>query len=153
MKENRGAIVDSLCILNSYTCATLVANAAGKDDAGAAFVFDTGGGFTKANVVYDVAYMASHATHDAILIAIQGAAASTFTTCVELNSIRLGTAAAGTAGRLGGNVGVAVPAGRYVQSVNNKFGDSVYRYMRAYIKSVGGTFGTGIKVGIMLTSE
>jgi len=144
MKENRGAIVDTLCILNAHSLATITSAVAGKNAAGSVTYFDTGGGFTEAKVVFDVGLVPVTAS-SAVKIQIQGSTTTSFATFVKLNELNLGAAA-----RTGHSI--ATTTGRYIQSINNRFNDSLYRYIRAYI-GANGTMGTGIKVGIVLASK
>jgi len=151
---NRDKIYDNLLEMKSAS-AVVTASAAATVD-GTAKIFDTGGGFTRGNVVIDV-----DATTEALLaadgqvvrIVLQGSNSATFAATahdhVNLTALELGINGVFTAGA---QLTWDAAAGRYVIPFTNLYADTLYRYLRVY-HDFSGTWATGIAYTAYLSKD
>lgn len=143
--DNRKAIYDVGAILKaSGTVATT--NMVGESPLGTDIYFDTGGGFTRGNMVIRIATMPNILASTKFILRLQGGMNTGFTTICDLNITELGDAtqiSATTDKGVAGNV-LVVP-------FSNMFADTVYRYLRHEF-DFSGTIGTGMAYEVYLSS-
>jgi len=139
--QRRQRIFDDLLDLWS-TGATISpgTNALGRDSAGVALSYDTGGGYTEGMLVIDVATcaVAVAASGKKFDLVLEGSEVSTFATIIPLALVELGDAYAIKAS------GAQVTVGRYIVPFCNDFAGTIYRYLRMYCTTAG-TSVTGIE--------
>jgi len=141
LKSARGRIYDSLLLLK--TKGTVATSMVGESPVGTDKYFDTGGGRTRGDVVYNVYAIGSTlATNTLFALRLQGSKNSSFTTGVDLVITEIGKANV-----LTGNSSLATNdvfgVGRYIVPFTNDFDDTVYRYLRHYV-TVANTLASGV---------
>ncbi len=131
LKSARGRLMDDLLELKAK--GTVASNLIGESPIGTEKYFDTGGGRTRGDVVYNVyAVGATLPTSTLFALRLQGSKNSSFTTGVDLVITELGKA-----NMLTGASSLATNdvfgTGRYIVPFTNDFDGTVYRYLRHYI--------------------
>ena len=149
LKSARGRIYDSLLLLK--TKGTVATSMVGESPVGTDKYFDTGGGRTRGDVVYNVYAIGSTlATNTLFALRLQGSKNSSFTTGVDLAITELGGANALNTGR-SSLATINSGVGRYIVPFTNDFDDTVYRYLRHYISVDLFTGATGVQYEVYLS--
>jgi len=133
LKSARGRVMDDVLLLKAK--GTVATSMVGENPIGTDKYYDTGGGRTRGDVVYNVyAIAGSLGTSSLITLRLQGSKNSSFTTGYDLVINELGKS-----NMLTGNsslaTGVPLGVGRYTVPFTNDFGGTVYRYLRHYIST------------------
>ena len=131
LKSARGRIYDSLLLLK--TKGTVATSMVGESPIGTDKYFDTGGGRTRGDVVYNVYAIGSTlATNTLFALRLQGSKNSSFTTGVDLVITELGKAnmLTGASSLATDNV---FGVGRYIVPFTNDLDGTTYRYLRHYV--------------------
>ena len=131
--------MDDLLLLKAK--GTVGTSMVGENPIGTDKYYDTGGGRTRGDVVYNVYAIGSTLASNGIFtLRLQGSKNTSFTTGCDLVITELGKAH-----MLTGNSSLATDTGstptflegRYIVPFTNDFGDTVYRYLRHYISVSG----------------
>jgi len=137
LRSARGRLVDDLLVLKAK--GTVATSMVGEDPLGTDTYYDTGGGRTRGDVVYNVYTVnASILPSVKYVLRLQGSKNSSFSTIVDLSIIELGDAT-----QLSGASDMTT--GRYIVPFTNDFDDVVYRYLRHYITLSGTVGATGME--------
>jgi hypothetical protein len=137
MLDNRRLIIDDACKLadTGGSGTNLLTSSAAATIDGTAETFDTGGGYTEAKWVLDIASVvgaAAAASVSGIEIALEASTTSTFTDWVKLARLKLGPEATTHTRESSDNSAASGAVGRYVYPIHNLFNGTVYRYLRVY---------------------
>ena len=137
MLDSRRLIIDDACKLadTGGSGTNLLTSSAAATIDGTAETFDTGGGYTEAKWVLDIASVvgaAAAASVSGIEIALEASTTSTFTDWVKLARLKLGPEATTHTRESSDNSAASGAVGRYIYPVHNLFNSTIYRHLRVY---------------------
>jgi hypothetical protein len=123
MRSARGKIVDDLLILKAK--GTVATSMVGEDPVGTDKYYDTGGGRTRGDVVYNIYAAPTMVAGSKITLRLQGGKQAAFSTINDLQIVEIGDST-----QISG--GSDLTTGRYILPWSNDLDGTVYRYVRHY---------------------
>jgi hypothetical protein len=124
LRSARGKIYDDLLVLKAK--GTVATSMVGEDPVGTDKYYDTGGGRTRGDMVYNI-YGASYVSGGTkITLRLQGGKQAAFSTINDLQIVEIGDST-----QISGGSDLAT--GRYILPFTNDLDGTVYRYLRHYV--------------------